>query len=112
VFFCGILFGGLWAVLRWHQRASKAGVPAHSPIAAFLSASIIATAFLLATISLVGHFPPYMWLLCSAFASLPIAEERRGRSATDASRGRASTRPQAVRKAAPGEWVRRSKTSR
>jgi hypothetical protein len=72
--FAGILFASLWAVLRRHQRGSGSGEGFRPAAAAFLASMVIATAFLLVTISMVGHIPSYLFLLaalCSAFAALP-----------------------------------------
>jgi O-antigen ligase len=72
--FCLIIFSSLWAVLRRHNRAGPDGLPFLSPVASFLTSLVLATAFYLATISMVGHVPSYLWLLaalCSAYAALP-----------------------------------------
>ena len=70
---CLIIFSSLWAVLRRHNRAGP-GLPFLSPVASFLTSLVLATAFYLITISMVGHIPSYLWLLaalCSAYAALP-----------------------------------------
>jgi O-antigen ligase len=77
VLFTGSLVCSLWAVLRRHNRDVERGELFQPEIAAFLSSMVIATSFLLVTISMVGYIPTYLWLLaalCSAFAALPEKE--------------------------------------
>jgi O-antigen ligase len=76
--FCGIFFCSLWAVLRRHHRGISDGKTFEPAMAAMLSSMVVATVFLLATISTVGHISAYMWLLaalCSAYSSLPDTQE-------------------------------------
>jgi hypothetical protein len=73
--FGGALFCSLWAVLRRYHRDSMSGGGSESAGAAFLASMVIATSFLLVTISMVGHISTYLWLLvamCSAYSALPM----------------------------------------
>lgn len=73
IVFSGVLFCSVLAVLRRYQRSGHSLEPIQTAVPAFLLSSILGTAFLLVTTSLVGHTSAYLWLLaalCSAYAAM------------------------------------------
>jgi O-antigen ligase len=73
ILFSGVQICSVLAVLRRHQRPDISEEAIQTAVPAFLVSTVLATAFLLVTTSLVGHTPTYLWLLaalCSSYAAL------------------------------------------